>query len=520
MRTFAGLLSLWLSCAVALPAPAPQRSGIYVPFYDATANNHTSAARGWNSFGLQANPAAAPTFVFDDLHFAQQCDQLVTRRGGEYYCSLDSGWSGNGGDPFARIVPEPGVFTTFSPVLKGLADHLHERGLKLGVYLLPGAFEGDQDLTIEGTNVRLGDVLDFNEPGYNLRRAFKWGEPGVQEWHDSVIRNLASLGVDMIKLDFLTPGSPDAGEELPKDTSLSAVNYHNSIQRLAPWIRLDLSWKLVREEPVWSRWRASADALRLDQDINNAQAARLVSFEIVQRAIENYRLFINEQTQNATRRGHGIRIRPDMDNMFVGNAAPLGGLSNVERYTVAIHWIGAGANLITGSDMTALDALGRELLFNDEALDVADFTAQFPMQPRNPGTGRVAARQLQAWVAGPDSAGTAIVVLANYGPDQGQGGFRDSLTGIQLVDVTLETLGLGRRSWSVRRVWGGARAGTMARGRYLLLGIALVALSFAWWALQMFSSLFSSAGWSPQIRTSRNARWTFVKRPDYLFVFS
>lgn len=46
---------------------------------------------------------------------------------------------------------------------------------------------------VQNTNVRLGDVLDFDQPGYNLRRSFKWGMPGVQEWHDSVIRNFAEL---------------------------------------------------------------------------------------------------------------------------------------------------------------------------------------------------------------------------------------------------------------------------------------------------------------------------------------
>lgn len=249
------------------------------------------------------------------------------------------------------------------------------------------------------------------------------------------------------------------GEDLPIDTSLSAVNFHNSIQRLAPGMRLDISWKLDRDEPFWSRWQASADALRTDQDINNSQSATFVSWVTVQRAIENYRLFINEQTQNVTRHGTPIRIRPDLDNTYVGNPAAVSGISDAQRYSVAVHWIGAGANLITGSDLTTLDALGRELLFNDEALAVADFTAQFPMQPRNPSDGGVAAKQLQAWVAGPDSDGTAVVVLANYGPDLGQGGFGTSLQGTQLVSTSLDLLGLGGSSWAVRRVWGGGGSG-------------------------------------------------------------
>lgn len=236
---------------------------------------------------------------------------------------------------------------------------------------------------------------------------------------------------------------------------MSAVHYHAAIQNVAPGkVRLDLSWRLSRDAPYFERWQNSADSIRLDDDINVSETDHLTEWQYVQRAIEAYRVFINQQTENATRQGSGIRVRPDMDSLYVGNAQGLSGLSDVQRYSVAVHWIGAGANLITGSDLTTLDGLGKELLFNDEALDVAAFTAQWPMQPRGP-----AAAQLQTWVAGPNDAGTAVVVLANYGPDEGEGGFGTSIDGVQLVSSTLDNLGLGESSWSVRRVWGGGGSG-------------------------------------------------------------
>lgn len=113
-------------------------------------------------------------------------------------------------------------------------------------------------------------------------------------------------------------------------------------------------------------------------------------------------------------RGKGAdekQIHPDMDNTFVGNNASISGLSDVQRYTQAIHWLGAGANLITGSDLTRIDTLGKELLFNEEAISTAAFTAQFPMQPRNPGTGGNDAKQLQAWIAGPNGSTAVVCVL-------------------------------------------------------------------------------------------------------------
>lgn len=41
--------------------------------------------------------------------------------------------------------------------------------------------------------MRLGDILDMEQPWYHLRRSFKWGQPGVQEWHDSVIKSLVNM---------------------------------------------------------------------------------------------------------------------------------------------------------------------------------------------------------------------------------------------------------------------------------------------------------------------------------------
>lgn len=104
-----------------------------------------------------------------------------------------------------------------------------------------------------------------------------------------------------------------------------------------------------------------------------------------------------------------------MDNTYIGNAASISGLSDVQRYTQAIHWIGAGANLLTGSDLTRIDTLGKELLYNTEAMDVASFTAQYAMQPRNPDSsstvGGSDAQQLQAWISGPNGDGKAVVCI-------------------------------------------------------------------------------------------------------------
>jgi alpha-galactosidase len=142
-----------------------------------------------------------------------------------------------------------------------------------------------------------------------------------------------------------------------------------------------------------------------------------------------------------------------MDNLFVGNLENVTGVSDTQGITIMSHWLEAAANLVIGSDLTQLDALGLELLTSSQSAAVAQFSAQYPMQPRNPGSGNNLAQQLQAWIAGPDEKNESYLRLANYGPDQGAGGSGTSLTGRQAVTVSLSDLGISSRNWTLTNVW-------------------------------------------------------------------
>jgi len=243
-------------------------------------------------------------------------------------------------------------------------------------------------------------------------------------------------------------------------------------------MRLDISWKLERNETYFKIWDSNADSMRTDQDINNSGSTTFIAWATVQRAIDNYRDFISRVV--ATETEQPLSIYPDMDNWYVGNNKSITGVSDIKRKTIATHWIGAAANLISGSDMTRLDALGIKLLTDPAGQEVANFTARYPMQARNPGSGRNESKQLQAWIAGPDNEGDgrAIVVLANYGPDQGQGGFRTYFKDRQMVRATWEDLGLSG-VYEVSDVWEHKQLGTanseisavLAEGESLMLSL-------------------------------------------------
>lgn len=258
-------------------------------------------------------------------------------------------------------------------------------------------------------------------------------------------------GIDFIKLDFVTPGSPENGGHLVANNSGAVIAYHQAIAQSGRQMRLDISWKLERNATYYDIWRANADAMRTDQDINNSGSTTFVAWATVQRAIDNYRQYIVETAVSVPQQL--ISIYPDMDNLFVANPANVTGVPDAERTSIMGHWIGAAANLIIGSDLTNIDDHGWKLLTDPLAMEMADFAAMYPMQPRNPGTGGAESVQLAAWIGGPSENGTALVVLANYGPDLGQGGFNTSYTGVQNVSISLSDLGIDGSDWTVEDVW-------------------------------------------------------------------
>lgn len=116
--------------------PIASQSGLEVIQISTTPNGFDAPSRGWNSFGIQANPSTDPSFTFDQAGVTTQCDVLSTntalKASGYVYCSLDSGWSvGGNGDDFGRIIADSSKFD-----IPSLADHLRKPCLafKLSFY--------------------------------------------------------------------------------------------------------------------------------------------------------------------------------------------------------------------------------------------------------------------------------------------------------------------------------------------------------------------------------------------------
>lgn len=438
--------------------PQPEAGGgpLKVLKIEKTVNGFTSSARGWNTYGVQALsnasavvpsfPAGVPGLDYTQKFVETQCGQLAQhgfKEAGYVYCSLDSGWQAfDGVDDYGRVIYNQTRFN-----LPQLASWLHERGLKLGVYIIPGVPCVAKDKTIKGTNIKVGDVLsDYDE----IFCDWDFSKDGVQQWHDSVVELWASWGVDMIKLDYITPGSPQNGANLACDSSEAVKMYQSAIEKAGREMRLHISWKLCRNETWLPIWSGLAESMRTDQDLDNYGTNTLMAWSVGQRAIDNYRQYIGLQAQ----RNEPITIHPDMDNLFAANAEALAGVNDTIRMTVMNHWLGASANLIIGGDLTQVDELGYRLTTSKQSVAAAKFFADYPMQPRNPGTGNNLAQQLQAWIGGP-SGHEAYVLVVNYGPDGGSGGFNTQLSGTQKLSVSLNDLGIEGSTWTFSDVWNG-----------------------------------------------------------------
>lgn len=85
----------------------------------------------------------------------------------------------------------------------------------------------------------------------------------------------------MIKLVFVTPGSQSNSQSRRRWSRWIQV-YPKAIAESGRDIRLDLSWKLCRNETYFDIWREDNDSMRTDQDINNSGSDHLVGWAAVQ----------------------------------------------------------------------------------------------------------------------------------------------------------------------------------------------------------------------------------------------
>jgi hypothetical protein len=338
---------------------------------------------GWSTFSQQTINSNFLT----QATVAAQSDALASsglQMHGFQYINIDSGWHG-GFDGNGRPIPD----TTTFPNIQALITHMHQNGQKAGIYWIPGVEYPAvaANSPILGTPYHIQDILvvpytagnAFGSSGTSpYHYKIDYTKPGAQEYTNSVVALFASWGVDLIKLDGVTPGSDSYNLSIDNRPDVAA--WSKAIAASGRSIWLTISWAL--DEDYLSVWEEFANARRIDQDVEcEGDCSTLTNWP---RIYERFRDLPGWENASGTAVGWN-----DLDSLDIVNGAT-DGLSNQEKQSALSLWALANAPLTLGGDLTAIDSFGKQLLTNDEVLAV-DLSG-------NPAT-QVLDGDLEVWVS-------------------------------------------------------------------------------------------------------------------------
>jgi hypothetical protein len=396
---------------------------------------------GWSSWSLQSttragvNPNGGGSWL-TQTSLLQQVDNLATKLKPYGYNSvnIDAGWSRDFDwntihfDSYGREIASP---QRFPNGMKYVADYIHGKGLKAGIYLPVG---------LDKEAYGAGKVAIWNAPGCttgdivypDLRTTNGWdssykldmSKACAAKYIDSQAQLLADWGYDFLKLDGVGPGSFKSGDNYDNVADVQA--WKAAIAKTGRPIRFLLSWSLDRNHAA--DWKANSNGWRIDTDVE-CYCNTLVTW--------NNSVKIRWDDVAAWTPWAGPGGWNDLDSIDVGNG-DLDGLTQDERRAYLTLWAISAAPLYTGEDLTKLDPYGISLLTNREVIAIDQ--QGVPARPVTPvGTA-------QAWGM-KNTDGSYTVALFNMGSFPAQ------------VAANWTSFGFTGRA-AVRDVWDGKNIGS------------------------------------------------------------
>ncbi len=266
----------------------------------------------WNHFGTTVT----------DKEVREAADMFVAtgmRDAGYIYVNIDGSWEGYR-DANGVLQPNPQKF----PDMKGLADYIHARGLKFGIYSTPGP-------------ASCGDFT--GSYGYEQQDA----------------KMFAAWGVDFLKYDlcsFRTIMEAQGGSDLNKQREVMEAAYekmHHALVATRRPILFSLSQYGLLD--VW-KWgpQVGGNMWRTTDDVKD-NYLRMSDIGFSQAGLSKYA-------------GPGHWNDPDM--LEVGN----GGMTSDEYKTQMSLWSILAAPLLAGNDLTHMSDEARRILMNRDVIAV------------------------------------------------------------------------------------------------------------------------------------------------------
>ena len=283
---------------------------------------------------------------------------------GYKYINIDDGWyqcpgsQGPNVDGYGRWVVNTSTYPNVGSEngIKALAAYVHRRGLKFGIYLTPGISNQAvaKNTPILGTSYTADEIATTTpDSNYNCggMTGINYSAPGAQAYTDSVVDELASWGVDYVKLDGISnKNGPDvqawqaAIHQSGRPMVLNATQGSYTI-KLAPTLKKYANqWEFAPDIEFNGPDEGPADSC------NSAPYTGCLSVF----PLTGYSFWDDRFASVASWQPYG---GPggfnDYDSIEVGDGSTDSGMSLAASETQLSLWSLASAPLILGSDLTS-----------------------------------------------------------------------------------------------------------------------------------------------------------------------
>ncbi|MGD0557668.1 MAG: CBM35 domain-containing protein [Streptosporangiaceae bacterium] len=408
----------------------------------------STPAMGWSSWSfIRHDPTAA------DIE--AQAAALVSSglaAAGYDYVNVDDFWydcpgsQGPDVDAYGRWVTNA---TEFPPGTDGengievVADYVHSLGLKFGLYVTPGISDQavNENTPILGTSYTADDIATTtSENNYNCggMTGINYSEPGAQDFINSWADELASWGVDYVKLDGVG------------DSDIADVEaWSAALEQTGRPIHLELSNSLdIANAATWAEY---SNGWRTGGDIECYCGTDGASYPLTDWSNVQSRFAQVAQWQPYG----GPGAFNDYDSIEVGNGPADDGITDAEAQSQLSLWAMAASPLLLGIDLTNLNSTELGYLKN---------AAVIAVDQDGIDASRIVSNVNQQVFAKTEQNGDVILGLFNY-----------SGSASQTVSVSLAAAGIGG-SATATDLWTGDAAGTLSGTYSVTLGPGAVQL--------------------------------------------
>ena len=267
---------------------------------------------GWNSWNTFGGKISVQ-LIFDS---ADKIVETGLRDLGYEYLVIDDCWSLRERDENGRLVPNPEKFPNG---MKAVADYVHSKGLKFGMYSCAG-------------NLTCG------------------GYPGSFEHEFTDAETFAEWGVDFLKYDYCYHSNIIHGKYLYRRMGLALKNCGRDILFSACTWGADNTAEWIRETGA-NMWRSTGDIFDTWESVKNLT-----------------------ERQDAILPYGGAGCFNDMDMLIVGmygkGNVGLDGLNDTQYKTHFSIWALLGSPLMIGCDIRSIKKEALDILSNKELIKI------------------------------------------------------------------------------------------------------------------------------------------------------